>query len=109
MYLDLTANERSCPIQLWPPIIRRMYERYATGTYSLREIGRIARAEGLTYRKSGGPVPNSTIHTILRNRIYTGDFDFNGVTYHGTYEPIVTKDLSQQVQSTMDGRGSKKT
>jgi len=43
-------------------------------------------------------VPKSTIHKILRNRIYSGDFDFDSVTYHGTYESIVSRDLWEQVQ-----------
>lgn len=37
-----------------------------------------ARDSGLTFRKSGAPIPTSTIHRILRNRIYTGDFPWYG-------------------------------
>lgn len=29
-------------------------------------------------RKSGAPIPTSTIHRILRNRIYTGNFHWHG-------------------------------
>jgi DNA invertase Pin-like site-specific DNA recombinase len=65
------------------PAIKRLYEHYLTGKYSLKEIGRLARTEGMTYRKSGDAVPTSTIHKILRNRIYSGDFDFDGTTYKG--------------------------
>jgi recombinase len=67
------------------PIIARMFERYGTGKYSLKEIAKLARADGLVYRKSGNPVPNSTIHKILRKRTYTGDYDYNGITYTGSY------------------------
>lgn len=28
-----------------------------------------------------------------QNRIDTGDFDFDGTTYKGTYEPIVHREL----------------
>lgn len=91
------------------PIIKRLYEQYATGKYSLKEMARIASANGFTYRKSGDSVPKSTIHKILRNRIYSGDFDFDGATYHGTYEPIVSRELWEQVQAVFDGRASKKT
>ena len=35
----------------------------------------------------------STLHQILRNRIYTGNFDFNGVTYAGRHEPLISTDL----------------
>ncbi len=86
------------------PAIVRMFERYATGRYSLKEIGKLARADGLVYRKSGSPVPNSTVHKILRKRTYTGDYDYNGVTYHGTYEPLVSQELWEQVQAALDGR-----
>ena len=44
----------------------------------------------MVFRKSGNAVPKATIHKILHNRIYTGDFDFDGKTYRGAYEPIIT-------------------
>jgi site-specific DNA recombinase len=91
------------------PIIRLMYERYATGKYALKDITRFAQADGMAYRKSGKHVPNSTIHKILRNRIYGGDFDFDGTTYKGTHEPIVSRELWEQVQLILSGRGTKKT
>jgi site-specific DNA recombinase len=91
------------------PAIARLFQRYATGNYSLKELAKIAPADGLRYRKSGGAVPKSTVNTILRNRIYTGDFDFDGVTYHGTYEPIISKELWSTVQDILDGRNAKKT
>jgi DNA invertase Pin-like site-specific DNA recombinase len=91
------------------PAIARMFEQYATGKYSLKQMSKKASADGLAYRKSGGPVPTSTVHKILRNRIYSGDFDFDGTTYHGTYEPVVSHELWEQVQAILDGRGTRKT
>jgi hypothetical protein len=91
------------------PIIRRMLEKYATGKFCLKQIAQIARTDGLAYRKSGAAVPKSTVHKILRNRIYSGDFDFDGVRYSGSYEPIVSRELWEQVQAILDGRGAKKT
>jgi DNA invertase Pin-like site-specific DNA recombinase len=91
------------------PVITRMFEQYATGKFSLKQMAKSSRADGLLYRKSGDPVPTSTVHKILRNRIYSGDFDFDGTMYHGTYEPIVSRELWDQVQAILDGRGTKKT
>jgi hypothetical protein len=91
------------------PIIRQMYDRYATGRYTLDTIVDLAHADGLAYRKSGVPVPKSTVHKILRNRIYSGDFDFDGATYTGKYEPIVSRELWEQVQDVLTGRGTRKT
>jgi hypothetical protein len=39
-----------------------------------------AIAAGMVFRKSGNPVPKATVHKILHNRIYTGDFEFDGKT-----------------------------
>jgi DNA invertase Pin-like site-specific DNA recombinase len=74
-------------------VIRKMFEWYATGEYSLAEVTEKAKAAGMIFRKSGSPVPKATIHKILHNRIYTGDFDFDGKTYRGTYEPIISREL----------------
>jgi DNA invertase Pin-like site-specific DNA recombinase len=90
------------------PIIQRMFERYATGQHSLKELAKLARQDGLQYPKSKLPVPTSTVHKILRNRIYSGDFDFDGKTYAGKYEAIVTRELWQEVQNRLDGRSRQK-
>jgi DNA invertase Pin-like site-specific DNA recombinase len=86
------------------PVVRKLFERYATGKYSLKELAKLARADGLVYRKSGNPVPTSTVHKILRKRAYCGEYDYNGLTYVGTYEAIVSKELWQEVQDVLDGR-----
>ncbi len=90
------------------PAVRRLFEQYATGRHSLKDIAQLARADGLAYRKSNGAVPTSTVHKILRKRAYSGDFDYNGVLYHGTYEPLITSELWQQVQDVLDGRHAKR-
>ena len=46
----------------------------------------------------------ATIHKILHNRIYTGDFDFDGKTYRGKYEPIISRELWQCVQEVIQQR-----
>jgi DNA invertase Pin-like site-specific DNA recombinase len=90
------------------PIILQMYEMYAIGTHSLKEVAKVGHQNGLAYRKSRDKVPTSTVHKILRNRIYTGDFDFEGVRYRGKYTPIVSLDLWEKVQAILDGRATSK-
>ena len=46
------------------------------------------------------------IHLALRKRIYTGHFDFDGVTYKGTYTPLVSHEAWERVQAILDGRTS---
>ena len=67
-----------------------------------------AREAGFSYRKSGKSVPTSTVHKILRNRLYMGEFEWNGHLHQGSHQPLVTRDLWERVQDMMDGRNASK-
>ena len=49
----------------------------------------------------------ATLHKIQRKRIYIGDFDYAGVTYRGSHEPLVTREVWERVQMVLDGRGTR--
>jgi site-specific DNA recombinase len=49
-------------------------------------------------------VPVSTIHTILRNRLYTGWFEWNGKLIQGRHDPLISVQLWERVQGVLDGR-----
>ncbi len=70
------------------PQIMKLFEWYATGGLALRDLARKARAAGFSYRKSGKSVPTSTVHKILRNRLYMGEFEWNGRLYQGSHQPL---------------------
>ncbi|MDT5060011.1 MAG: site-specific recombinase [Acidobacteriota bacterium] len=84
-------------------VIILMFEWGATGKYSLKEITKKAYGEGLRSR-NGNPVSKSNVHKILRKRTYTGDFDWNGKTYRGTHQPLISRELFERVQTVLDGR-----
>ena len=100
------ANGRKMiePDPAMAPVIVRLFEWYATGTMSLTELMRKARGDGFSFRKSGDPVPRSTIHAILRKRLYMGEVDWDGHIYPGVHEPLVSRDLWERVQTVLDGR-----
>jgi len=84
--------------------VRKMFEWYATGQHSVRDITRMARREGLAFRKTGNPVPQGTVHKMLRNPIYMGEFAWKHKVYRGTHELIVSRELWDRVQAVLDGR-----
>ena len=86
------------------PMIKQIFEWYAEGHASLKVIASDIRAAGLTYRKSNTPVPTSTVSNILNNRIYKGEFVWNGRIFQGKHEPIVGKELWNRVQSILKER-----
>ena len=73
------------------PIIARLFEWYAPGGISLKDAARMAADAGLKYRRSGSLVPISTVHKILRNRLYMGEFEWNGRLYQGRHVPLVAR------------------
>ena len=78
-----------CPTTM-PPTITRLFEEFHTGRYSLKTLAAKAREEGWTV--GGRRLHRSTLHLILRKRIYTGDFDWDGVTYHGKHEALLSRE-----------------
>jgi hypothetical protein len=100
-YRNITGADGKKVIAVDPSvalIVSRLFEWYATGQYALKEVAMKARAAGLVYLKSGNPVPTSTVHSILRNRLYTGWFEWNGKLYQGRHEPLVSLELWERVQ-----------
>jgi len=90
------------------PLIGKLFEWYGRGDISLKEAARKAHAAGLRYPRSGARVPVSTIHTILRNRLYTGWFEWNGKLIQGRHDALISVDLWERVQSVLDGRFANK-
>ncbi len=56
-------------------LIARLFEWYATGKYSIAAVAKMAKEVGLSFRRSRSLGPTATVHKILRNRAYSGDFD----------------------------------
>jgi DNA invertase Pin-like site-specific DNA recombinase len=90
------------------PLITQLFEWYATGLYSFRELIAMGRTVGLRLPHTKGAVNKSTIHGILRNLIYTGDFVWSGKTYHGIHQPLVSRELWERVQQVLEQRDTAK-
>ena len=96
------------PDPVLAPMITKLFEWFASGEYSLKALAKKAYEEGFRFRKSQGRVPMTTLHKILRKRIYVGDFDYGGTRYEGSHEPLVAKQVWERVQEILDGRHAKK-
>ncbi|MDG4879219.1 recombinase family protein [Mesorhizobium sp. WSM4935] len=106
-YINVTGKDGKKVIEPDPvlaPVVTKLFERYATGQYSLKALTKAAHGEGLIYPKSGNPAPVSTVHAILRNRLYTGLFQWNGKLHQGKHDPLVSIELWERVQGVLAGR-----
>ncbi|MDX2267527.1 MAG: recombinase family protein [Bryobacter sp.] len=83
-------------------LVRWLFEQFGQGLLSVKALTAQAKAQGLRLR--GKNLSSSVAHQILRRRMYSGSFDWNGEVYAGNYEPIVSADLWNRVQDVLNGR-----
>lgn len=81
-------------------LVRKMFELYATGNYSLNTLRDLIHSAGLT-SKSGKKLSLSTVHKILTNPMYYGAFIFNGELFPGSHPPCISKKLFDAVQAVL--------
>ncbi len=88
------------PDILTTPFIKKAFEAYATGNFTLRQIREKINELGLK-TKSNKELSISNYQQILKNPIFTGLMRYNGEIYEGKHEPIITKKLFDTAQEVM--------
>ncbi len=83
------------------PIIRRLFELYATGRYSMSDLVGVAGKEGLEHPLVRKPIGLGGIHRILSNPFYYGLVRWKNETVIGKHEPLISKALFDRVQEVM--------
>lgn len=83
-------------------IIKKMFEKIAYEKWSGRKLFHWLKFE-LNFKTPNGNkgLTLSTIHMILANDFYYGSFEYpkkSGLWYKGIHEPLITKELFDQVQ-----------
>ncbi len=81
-------------------LVRKIFELYASGDYSLYDIRERITSAGLTCKNNRLPSV-SNIQRILSNPFYYGVFRYNGEMHDGTHEPMITKKLFEACQRMM--------
>lgn len=79
------------------PVVTRIFALYATGCHSLTTLRKTIETE--TAKK----ISRSYLHFILKNRFYTGFFEWGGQTYPGKHPLFVDPSLFEQAQSILSG------
>lgn len=85
--------------------LRKMFEYYSTGNYSLPSLVNKMFIEGLRGR-TGKKVGKSRIHALLSDPFYCGQMKWNDQTLPGKQEGIISTDLFNLVQEKLN-RGTK--
>ena len=82
------------------PFIKKAFEAYASGKYTLKEIRKIINGLGLRGRRDK-MLSVSNYQYLLQNPFYYGLIRYNGEYFEGKHEPIIAKKLFNQCQEVM--------
>ena len=86
------------------PLVRRLFETYATGRHNFDQMTALAAEWGLLSHQEK-PLGRSMIPQILSDRFYIGFFRWRGEEYEGKHAPLIPMDLFERVQKVLGNRG----
>ncbi len=104
-YLDRGGGQPKELDPTFAPLVRHAFERYATGTCSLKVLSKELYRLGLRTR-SGTPVRAWNLSGILRNSFYMGLIHIRrtGETFQGVHAPLISQSVFERVQAVIDGK-----
>jgi DNA invertase Pin-like site-specific DNA recombinase len=113
-YLKEKRMDRKCETLIDPdraPVIKKMFEKVAYEKWSGRKIYNWLKFE-LNFKTAGGNknLTLGNIYVILQNHFYYGIFEYpknSGNWYQGKHEPLITKEIFDQVQQQLKGSALK--
>ena len=86
------------------PKVRKMFEMYVTGSYTLHSLANWCREKGLR-GNLGKEIALSNVQSILQNIFYIGLMKYGGEIHEGQHEPLIPKKLFDTCQEVMAKRG----
>ena len=86
------------------PLIKKLFEEYATGLFSMDELVKKSKGWGLRNRKSGNPISKSQFANILQNPFYYGVMYYNKEYHPHCYEKLISKELFDKCTEVRTGK-----
>ena len=90
------------------PLIKKAFELYGSGTYTIREIRELLKNAGLVGRNQKKALSIANCHYMLRNPIYYGVIRFYGELHEAKHEPIIPKALFDKCQELLKNKSKPK-
>ncbi len=82
------------------PIVKEIFTHYANGEV-IKDIIASLNSRGFTTTK-GAKFNKSSLHTLLKNRKYIGEYKYKDIIIPNAIPPIISKELFRKVQKRME-------
>lgn len=92
--------------------VKKAYELYATGQYSINLLSETLYEQGFYYLKQPNKkIPRASLANLLKNLFYTGYYTYPDCDgeIKGIHKAIITRELYDKVQKTLNTSGYEKT
>ncbi|MCF7815755.1 MAG: recombinase family protein [Candidatus Pacebacteria bacterium] len=106
-YLNHPDRNKKCEVivdEIRSEAVKQMFEKVAYNGWSGRKIYHWLKDDIRFTTRNGKPLTLSNVYIILKSTFYYGEFEYpkgSGNWYKGKHDPIITKDLYNQVQSKL--------
>ena len=98
-------NDRKTKIHpIQGPLVKMLFETYAAGDCTLQDLRKVSYQWGLVSR-TGKPWVKAELQRTFKNTFYYGLMKYKGEYHQGIHEPLITKELFDQVQEAMVRKG----
>ncbi|MCK4372919.1 MAG: recombinase family protein, partial [candidate division Zixibacteria bacterium] len=99
-YRNDTTEKSVVPDEKYAPLVKRLFQLYSTGAYSLVSLRDKVYEEGWRTAK-GRKIAKSMVDMVLKNRFYLGEFTWKKTKYRGQHVPLISKNLFDSVQAIL--------
>ncbi len=108
-YLDEGKGNPKSLDPIKAPLVRKVFELYSTGSYSIDRLLEMLPDLGLTSRKNTA-ITRSALAGMLHNPFYMGLIHIKktGETFRGSHPPLISKSLFDRVQAVLEGKAVQK-
>ena len=106
-YGYINVADRNEPVQPHPErskTVMRIFELYATGSYTIDSIADKILEEGYIYRSNVKRFGRTAIAHILNNRFYIGEICRNGQVFEGKAKRFIDRQLFERCQDIIHGK-----
>jgi site-specific DNA recombinase len=103
-YMNDKRTRLIVPDPVHGPLVKLMFEMYASGDYSLKELRDEVVKMGLLSAR-GKPPSVSKVQTALGNPLYYGVIRYNGEYFDGKHQALVTRAVFDECHRVMHTRG----
>ena len=107
-YLNNGSGQLKTPDPLTAPLVKEAFEIYAEGECSLNQLKNYLTEKGLRHT-NGAKITINLLSYMLHNPFYMGIIYIkkSQETFIGNHEPIISKDLFDEVQDVLAGKVKK--